>query len=45
MGTRGTAAIRAKEAKEAAGLLKLSVRENLRMRDGFLENNEETNVQ
>lgn len=41
-GTRGTAAIRTKEAKKATEILGLSVRENLGMKDGFLENNEES---
>ncbi len=40
LGTRGTAEIRDREAKDAAGILGISVRENLRMRDGFFTNDE-----
>jgi N-acetylglucosamine malate deacetylase 1 len=35
LGTRGTPAIRAKEAKAAAKLMGVSFRENLKMKDGF----------
>lgn len=41
LGTRGTAVTRAAEAAEAARILKLDVRENLGMRDGFFKNDEE----
>lgn len=41
LGTRGTAETRAIEANNAAKLLGLSVRENLKMKDGFLNNSEE----
>ncbi|NMH27355.1 bacillithiol biosynthesis deacetylase BshB1 [Flavobacterium silvaticum] len=41
LGTRGTAEIRDKEAAAAAEILGVSVRENLRMRDGFFVNDEE----
>jgi N-acetylglucosamine malate deacetylase 1 len=40
LGTRGTAETRAAEATEAARLLKLDVRENLCLPDGFFENNQ-----
>jgi N-acetylglucosamine malate deacetylase 1 len=40
LGTRGTAAIRDEEAKNAATVLGVSIRENLRMRDGFFINDE-----
>ncbi|MBO2545838.1 bacillithiol biosynthesis deacetylase BshB1 [Salegentibacter agarivorans] len=39
MGTRGTAETRDKEAKEAAKILGVSVRENLEFSDAFFENN------
>ncbi|KGO81465.1 bacillithiol biosynthesis deacetylase BshB1 [Flavobacterium beibuense] len=40
LGTRGTAEIRDEEAAEAAKILGVSVRENLRFRDGFFTNDE-----
>ena len=40
LGTRGTAEIRAQEAQNAAKILGVAVRENLRLRDGFFQNNE-----
>ncbi|WP_343566882.1 bacillithiol biosynthesis deacetylase BshB1 [Sphingobacterium sp.] len=40
LGTRGTAETRAQEAKDAAEILGLAVRENLGLRDGFFENAE-----
>ncbi len=40
LGTRGNVAIREEEAAAAAKILKIDVRENLQMRDGFFENNE-----
>ena len=40
LGTRGSAEIRANEAKKAAEILGVSVRENLNMRDGFFINDE-----
>lgn len=40
LGTRGTAAIRDTEAANAAKILGVHFRENLRMRDGFLQNDE-----
>ena len=40
LGTRGSAAIRDSEAKKAAEILGISVRENLNMRDGFFVNDE-----
>lgn len=41
LGTRGTAETRAEEANNAAKLLGLTARENLKMKDGFLNNSEE----
>jgi bacillithiol biosynthesis deacetylase BshB1 len=41
LGTRGTAETREKEAKAASEILKLSVRENLGLPDGFLANTPE----
>ncbi len=41
LGTRGTVAIRDAEAKKAAAILGVIVRENLEMRDGFFVNDEE----
>lgn len=41
LGTRGSAELRAKESAHAAALLKLDVRENLGMADGFFKNDEE----
>jgi bacillithiol biosynthesis deacetylase BshB1 len=41
LGTRGNAEIRVAEAKEAAKILGVSVRENLDFADGFFENNRE----
>jgi len=40
LGTRGTAEIRDEEAKNAASVLGVEIRENLRMRDGFFTNDE-----
>lgn len=40
LGTRGSAEIRDEEAKAAAEILGVVVRENLRMRDGFFTNDE-----
>jgi bacillithiol biosynthesis deacetylase BshB1 len=40
LGSRGNAALRAQEAANASKLLKLTVRENLEMADGFFEINE-----
>ncbi|KAA1245341.1 bacillithiol biosynthesis deacetylase BshB1 [Aquimarina sp. RZ0] len=41
LGTRGTPEIRDQEAKDAAAILGVSIRENLGFRDGFFSNNEE----
>lgn len=41
LGTRGTEETRRQESLEAAHLLGVSARENLKMRDGFLQNSEE----
>ena len=40
LGTRGSADLRAKEARQAASMLGVSVRENLGLRDGFFKNDE-----
>lgn len=40
LGTRGSADLRAKEAKQAASILGVSIRENLGFRDGFFKNDE-----
>ena len=40
LGTRGTAETRDEEAKNAAKILNLTVRENLKFRDGFFKNDE-----
>ncbi|WP_291118843.1 bacillithiol biosynthesis deacetylase BshB1 [Flavobacterium sp. UBA6135] len=45
LGTRGSAAIRATEAAKAAQILGLSARENLKMRDGFFQNDEAHQLQ
>lgn len=44
LGTRGTAETRAAEAKEAARILGVEVRENLGLRDGFFQNDEESQL-
>ncbi len=41
LGTRGSKEIRLKEAKAAAEMMQVSIRENLYMRDGFFRNDEE----
>ncbi len=41
LGTRGSAEIREREATASAGILGLSVRENLELPDGFFQNNPE----
>ena len=41
LGTRGTNITRAQEAADAAKILGISARENLKMKDGFLNNSEE----
>ena len=45
LGTRGNAAIREKEAKTAAEILGISVRENLEFGDGFFVNNQATQLE
>jgi hypothetical protein len=45
LGTRGTAETREEEAKNAAAIMGLSVRENLGMRDGFFKNDEAHQLQ
>ena len=44
LGTRGSADLRDIEARNAAEILGVSVRENLKMRDGFFQNNEENQI-
>lgn len=44
LGTRGNKEIRLQEATKAAQMLNISVRENLHMRDGFFQNNEEHQI-
>src|SRR5262245_46925798 len=44
MGTRGSAEIRAREAEAAAGVLKLTIRDNLELPDGHIWLNEESRV-
>lgn len=41
LGTRGSAELRDQEAAAAARILGIAVRENLRMRDGFFQNDEQ----
>lgn len=41
LGTRGTAALRLQEAASAAKILGISVRDNLKMADGFFKNDKE----
>ncbi|MFL5739185.1 MAG: bacillithiol biosynthesis deacetylase BshB1 [Flavisolibacter sp.] len=45
LGTRGTIETRYQEAADAAKIMGISVRENLKMRDGFFQNNEEHQMQ
>jgi bacillithiol biosynthesis deacetylase BshB1 len=45
LGTRGTIETRYQEAADAAKIMGLSVRENLKMRDGFFQNDEEHQLQ
>lgn len=40
LGTRGTAETRAEESKQAGGIMGISFRENLKLKDGFLNNSE-----
>src|SRR5881227_3404340 len=45
LGTRGTIETRYQEAANAAKIMGIPVRENLKMRDGFFQNNEEHQMQ
>lgn len=45
LGTRGTVETRYAEAKKASDILGLSIRENLKMRDGFFKNDEAHQLQ
>ncbi|HNF72134.1 MAG TPA: bacillithiol biosynthesis deacetylase BshB1, partial [Chitinophagaceae bacterium] len=42
LGSRGSVELRRQEAKAAAEILGISVRENLQLRDGFFQNNEDS---
>lgn len=44
LGTRGTPDIRAKEASDAAAILGVSVRDNLSLKDGFFQNDAESQL-
>jgi len=44
LGTRGSVSIRHNEAENASEILGVSIRENLDMRDGFFENNEQNQI-
>jgi bacillithiol biosynthesis deacetylase BshB1 len=44
LGTRGTAATRYEEAAEAAKILEVDARENLKLADGFFENGKESQL-
>lgn len=44
LGTRGSVEIRNSEAAKAGSILGISVRENLDLRDGFFQNNEESQL-
>lgn len=44
LGTRGSADLRDEEAKRAASILGISLRENLCMRDGFIKNDESSQI-
>ena len=45
LGTRGSVPIRDEEAKKAAIVLGVSIRENLNMRDGFFQNDEQNQLE
>jgi N-acetylglucosamine malate deacetylase 1 len=45
LGTRGTIETRFQEAEEAARIMGISVRQNLKMRDGFFQNDEANQLQ
>jgi bacillithiol biosynthesis deacetylase BshB1 len=45
LGTRGTIETRLEEAEEAARIMGISVRQNLKMRDGFFQNDEAHQLQ
>lgn len=45
LGTRGSVPIRDEEAKKAASVLGVSIRENLNMRDGFFQNDEQNQLE
>ncbi len=45
LGTRGTNITRAEEAADASRILSVAARENLKMKDGFLQNSEEYQLQ
>ena len=45
LGTRGSVPIRDEESKKAASILGVSIRENLNMRDGFFQNDEQNQLE
>ena len=45
MGTRGNLEIRGKESIEASKLMGLDIRSNLKLRDGFIQNDEKTQIE
>jgi bacillithiol biosynthesis deacetylase BshB1 len=44
LGTRGTPNMREQEAKESADILGVAIRENLQLKDGFFQNNPESQL-
>ena len=44
LGTRGSAELREKEAEAASKLLGIKVRENLKIKDGFADNSEQSQM-
>lgn len=44
LGTRGTPEVREKEASASAGILGIALRENLQLRDGFFQNDQESQL-
>jgi bacillithiol biosynthesis deacetylase BshB1 len=44
LGTRGSAEIREQEAAKAAGIMGIAARENLNLKDGFFQNDENTQL-
>jgi bacillithiol biosynthesis deacetylase BshB1 len=44
LGTRGTPQVRLKESRASAKIMQLSVRDNLKMQDGFFQNNKNNQI-